>query len=294
MSWKLVRWIRHYGLAAVSAGLLAPVAAAQPAPPEQNAARVAAERPTEDKTVLAVSAGGTLNTGNTRSYAGNLGARFNLLRGRHMLTVEANGTLARASVRDDTTGQFTAWTTNARNLIGKLRYDVFFTRDDAAFASMIGRHDTFAGLDLRLQNQVGYARTIFRREDKHRLWAELGYDLTYDNFHPDPLLDAMGMVLDGSEVVHSVRGFVGYDNHLNEAVTFLTGVEVLFDVQEPKNLRLTSTSELNSKIAGDFQLGLKFNLLFDNLPVAGKDKLDTITTLNLIYTLDASKRDAAE
>ncbi len=54
-------------------------------------------------------------------------------------------------------------------------------------------------------------RSFFKVPD-HRFWGELGYDSTYDNYDPDPLLAGPAdpaTVLPGDEVVHSVRGFLG-------------------------------------------------------------------------------------
>src|SRR6185312_15987407 len=76
----------------------------------------------------------------------------------------------------------------ARNLRSRGRYALFLSTMDALFLSGIYRWDTFAGLDARLQGQVGYMRNLYV-EEKLRLWGELGYDLTYENYDPDPLPD---------------------------------------------------------------------------------------------------------
>ena len=94
-----------------------------------------------------------------------------------------------------------------------------------------------------------------------------------------------GAVLDGSQAVHSVRGFVGYENRLNEAVTFLTGFEYLYDLEASRNWRAQWVSELASKLTETFQLSLMFAARYDHEPVAGKDELDTLTTVNLVLSL---------
>ena len=84
--------------------------------------------------------------------------------------------------------------------------------------------------------------------------------------------------------------FLGYDNQLNEHVKVIAGLEALLNLEEPEDLRLNFDAALRSSIAGSLQLELKFKLLFDNVPALNADgsereKVDTTTTLSLIYNL---------
>ena len=264
----------------------AAVLADDPPPPTQHSEHVAEAPPAADETSWTLQAGGILNTGNTRSVALSGGSRLGIKRSRNVFAAELTGTYGTASLRDSTTGEFGNYANNSENVTGKARYDRFLTDMDALFISVGALHDPFAGLDVRVQGQAGYLRNFFLAcEGKHRFWGEVGYDLTYDNFDPDPLLDPDGNRLDGTQVIHSARVFLGYDNHVTENVTFLTGLETLIDVQDIDNVRLNSVSELRSKLAGKLQLGLQFSLRFDNVPVEGTESLDTTTTLNLLYSL---------
>lgn len=278
--------MRHC-LVALATVLLPLGALAQSPPPvAQHAEHVTDAAPPDDTAAWTVQLGAVLNTGNTRSFAINGGSKLAIKRSQNVFAAEVMGTYGTSSVRDATTGEFNDYVVSAENITGKARYDRFFTEMDAAFLSIGFLRDPFAGLDSRFQGQVGYLRNIFKWcEGKHRLWGEVGYDLTLDNFEPDPLLDADGNELPGTATLHSARVFFGYDNHLNENLTFLTGVESLFDVQDGSNIRLNSVSELRAKIAAKLQLSVQFSLRFDNVPVEGADKTDTTTTLNLIYSL---------
>lgn len=272
-------------LAAVAASPLPSLAQSPPAV-AQHSEHVADAAPSTDETAWSVALGGVLATGNTRSFALTGGSKLALKRSRNVFAAEVAGNYGTASVRDATTGEFGDSVTSARNVSGKARYDRFFTDMDAAFLSAGLLHDRFAGLDSRVQGQIGYLRNIFKLcEGKHRLWGEIGYDLTLDDFDPDPLLDPDGNELDGTQVLHSARVFFGYDNHVTENVTFLTGLETLLDVEDIDNVRLASVSELRSKLGGKLQLGVTFALRFDNVPVQGTEELDTTTTLNLLYSL---------
>ncbi|MCB9602758.1 MAG: DUF481 domain-containing protein [Sandaracinus sp.] len=281
---------------------------AQPAAPAQLTERVAAETPSEDVTTWALSAGAVISTGNTRSWTANAGTTFRLVRGRHSVGLDWAFNYGRANLPSDDPDA--GYVDTVRNSNSKLRYDFFLTAMDALFVSAAHRWDTFAGLDTRLQLQAGYLRNFFK-EENHRAWGEVGYDMTYDNFDPeavqdpdraaDPLCDPAlvpftstrrenGCFLDGTQVVHAARVYLGYENALNENVRFLTGVETLLNLQEIEDLRLNFDAALRSTIAGSLQVEIKFKLLFDNVPAVRADgtdfeKLDTTTTISLIYTL---------
>lgn len=261
-------------------------AAAQPPKADQFTEKTKKpdELPKKSETLWTATLGAVLNLGNTRSWTVNGGTNFRLVRGRHAFTADASINYGQADLPDDEPDR--GFVDTARNVNLKARYDLFFTEMDAVFVAAAYRWDTFAGLDARVQGQVGYLRNFFK-EDEHRFWGEVGYDLTYDNYDPDPLPDPNDptMFLDGDAIVHSARLFLGYDNHLNDAVTFLTGLEALFDLQDGKDVRLNWDATLSSKIAKKLALDVKVSVKFDNVPVPGKEKTDFTTQLNLVYQL---------
>ncbi|UJR86373.1 DUF481 domain-containing protein [Sandaracinus amylolyticus] len=287
-----------------SLGWAEPALAQQPASAAQHTEAVAAP-PAEDADdeVFTIQLGGTLNFGNSRSLQLAGATNFLIHRDQHLFTLDLQATLGMAAIRDNTTREWSDFEDNARNILGRLRYDFFLDPDDAIFAAVAGRHDTFAGLDFRFQGQLGYMRNIFREgpANEHRAWGEVGFDVTVDDRYPNPLLNpdadptTCGMVIDGMPTPpcflpnlqdqYSVRVFLGYDNHMNEAWQFRTGLEALFDVVDGENVRLTSISEFRLRIDNNLQAGLRFTLLFDNVPVPGTDSVDTTTVLTLVYTL---------
>jgi putative salt-induced outer membrane protein YdiY len=285
------------GAAPASAQHTGPIAIAQ------HTEAVAAPPAVEDQMLVNIAAGATLNGGNTESYSANAGGRLSLIRRPHQLSLEALGTLGYA--HNDSTGEVEK---TAANLIGRGRYDLFMSRMDAMFIAVAPRRDTFAGLNIRLQNQIGYLRNLYFPQDEHRLWTELGYDLTYDDFaeitqttvETNPMgLPAPGpnqtitrttsITSDpGHEFVHSGRVFVGYTNTLHPLAALNLGAETLLDVQDKKNVRVNGTVELNSTLNARFKLGIQFRVFFDNVPVEGVEKkYDTITAVQLIYTYDS-------
>jgi putative salt-induced outer membrane protein YdiY len=252
-----------------------------PPAPGSFAEKVVYEPPKDDVTTLTASGGGALNGGNTNSYAVNVGANFQLIRQPHGFTAFA----AFAYGVADLPGGGDNLEPIVRNLNAKARYDFFMSRLDALFLATVFRWDPFAGIDRRNQGQIGYLR-YFLREDKHRFWGEIGYDLTSDNLGPVEGVPDAALPADESVIVHSARLFAGYDNQLNASLTYLGGLEALFNVEESKDVRLNFSNALRSAIAGDFSLELKLTLAFDNVPATtDAKKLDTTLLVNVIYQL---------
>lgn len=261
---------------------LASTASAQPAAVEQYTEKIKVDVFQADVTTLTASLGAAVNTGNTEAWQINTGSDFALVRGRHGFAANMAFAYGRANVPSDTKD---ALVDTVRNLKTKARYDFFLTPMDALFLAAAYRWDTFSGLDARVQGQVGYMRNFFKVE-KHRFWGELGYDLTYDNYDPDPLRDPMtNAVLPGDDVVHSARLFLGYDNQLSEKLTYLTGIEGLINVEDTDDVRVAWDNALRSAIGGGFQVELKLSIAADLQPVPGAKKVDTTTLINLLYTL---------
>lgn len=271
------------GTGVLAVSLCARSASAQPAAVEQHTEDVKAEVFQADATKLTASLGGAHSAGNTQAWQLNAASDFELIRGRHGVTLNMSFAYGRANVEEDTVD---ALVDTVRNLKSRARYDFFLTEMDALFGAAVYRWDIFAGLDARVQGQVGYMRNLYKAEN-HRLWAEAGYDLTYDNYDPDPLPDPAnaGQFLPGDDVVHSARLFAGYDNQLNAQLMFRTGLEGLLNVENLDDLRLAWDTSIRSAIGAGFDLELKFLLLLDTEPVPGAEKIDTTATVNLMYTL---------
>lgn len=244
-----------------------------------------------DQRLVNIAFGATANAGNSRSYAGNLGGRFGLIRRNHQAMLEALGTLG-AARQGTATGVH--WTT--RNVLARARYDLFLSQADALFLAIAPRRDTFAGLGLRLQNQIGYLRNLFFPVDAHRFWTELGYDFTYDVFSkvegtssamPQAMTNAP-MTAKPTPFIHSARLFFGYTNRLSQTAALSAGVENLFDFVDKHNVRVNGLVELTSSITHTFKLGVQSRLLFDNVPVKNTHKLDAVAVAQLVYTFDSN------
>ena len=244
-----------------------------------------------DQRLVNIAFGATANAGNSRSYAGNLGGRFGLIRNNHQVMLEALGTLG-AARQGTATGVH--WTT--RNVLARARYDLFLSQSDALFVAIAPRRDKFAGLGLRLQNQVGYLRNLYFPVDAHRFWTELGYDFTYDSFSKvegasttmAPVTMTSSAMAQPTPYIHSARLFFGYTNRLSQTAALSAGMENLFDFVDKHNVRVNGLIELTSSITHTFKLGVQSRLLFDNVPVKGTHKLDAVAVAQLVYTFDSN------
>lgn len=233
------------------------------------------EKESDDDLTWTLSAGGVLNQGNTNALQVNAGSRFGIRRDRH--SFDSSLRFVAGWVGDE----FEEKTAESLNV--QARYDFFLSRMNALFVAVALRQDRFAGLSPRLQNQIGYMRNFFKRE-KHRLWAEVGYDLTFDNFDYS-VLERPSEGAPDDQVVHAARLFLGYDNHINEDFTYLTGIEALFNVEDAEDIRINWNNALRTSLGGKFQAELAVLLQFDNVPVLGAERTDVLTQLNLLYNM---------
>ncbi|TPV94712.1 MAG: DUF481 domain-containing protein [Myxococcales bacterium FL481] len=245
----------------------------------------------EDTTELTLSAGGILSTGNARSAAVTGAADFRLRRSIHQFSATAAGNYGSAAVDADSDMEQTVG-----NVQGRARYDIYFHRQWSAFGMATARHDPFQGLDLRLNLDPGVAFYALHQPN-HRLWFEAGYDFQFDvrtddaiierDDNGDPVLDEDGdeILLDKTAVNHAARLFAGYSNRLDERVTFSTGVEYLQSVLEGDRFRLNWDNALTTQLSGNFSLAATFTLRYDNAPLPDIDKLDTVSSLSLVFKL---------
>lgn len=234
-------------LAAASVVAIAPSAASAQAPAAFTEAAAAAPAESTDDTAWTVQLGGTLNMGNTRSFQLAGGTHFMVRRDVHLFQMDVAFTYGLAALRD-ANGVWSDFDAIAQNINGKIRYDLFVDPDWSIFAVASGRNDPFAGLDFRFQGQLGVSRSLLREsEGEHRLWVELGADITYDDISPNPSCAAgttpvagstdriacentaspgvLTSILPGSRQHYAGRLFLGYDNHMNDTWRYQTGVE---------------------------------------------------------------------
>lgn len=245
---------------------------------EAAAAKDAAAKEESD---LELSAGGLWASGNSRSTAMTGAGTLRLRRADNQYSANFAANYARSAASADE-----AMETSVSNVQGRVRYDRYLSDAWSLFVAETARRDRFQGLALRLNFDPGVAYYFFDYEH-HRLVGELGYDLQYDVRRDETIATsaADGINVDKTEVDHSGRAFAGYENKLNQAVSFTTGLEYIQSITEAEKWRLNWDVSLTSSIAESFSLAATFSLRYDNSPLPGIEKTDTTTALSLVYTL---------
>ena len=241
-----------------------------------------------DATELNIAAGGIFNTGNSRSIAITGMGKFLLRRSIHQFTAAAAGNYGQAALasRDDPATADIDESDVRRtvsNAQGQLRYEVFFHERFSAFLMTTARYDEFQGLDLRLNVDPGIAMYAIQQE-KHKLWFEVGYDYQVDVRRVEALREAEALTMQDLERVrqnHAARLFGGYTNNLSKYVTFDTGLEYLQSFLIGRWFRFNWVNALSVQINNRFSLATTFTLRYDNLPLPGIQKLDTVTAVLL-------------
>lgn len=313
----------------------------------QEAARQTAD---DEDLRLQLQAGGNFGYGNARTLGFNVGATLEYRTNENQLGFEVTYLYAFAQqpltcaadpfgigcVGIDPTmmtpgsvraGGFQDWAESSNNLGWRARWDHFFDLDNAFFVAHRGRRDPFAGLDIRLTLQIGYSR-LFVREENHRLWMDVGVDATFDDYSSTvtrqlevtrPTLPPLQSY--SERFVPSVRVFLGYDNHINEMLTYRTGLEVLWNVVNPQHFRFDWQNQIRSRINGFLELSFDLTMRLDAQPPGQSSPwnenaafvnpmdpamlrrpgqvtqmFDILTTLNLVgsFDLDGAEEAAVE
>jgi putative salt-induced outer membrane protein len=249
-------------------------------------------RTADDATEGEIAAGGLISTGNARAAQGTVNARVRVRRKAHEFRSVVAGNYGRAAADIDSNVE-----TTVLNLQGMVRYDYFFAKRWSAFLMGTTRHDRFQGLDLRLNVDPGIAFYAIQKPN-HRLWFEAGYDFQFDVRRDEAIIERIEddvngdgvladneitetQIADKRQVNHAARLFAGYTNNLSERVSFDTGIEYLQSLVVGKRIRVNWVNALSAQLFGRVGLAATFTLRYENQPLPGIAKVDTITALLL-------------
>jgi len=272
-----------------------------------------------------VKGGVVLTMGNSQTKAVTLGASVSRKEGNNRLTLEAVGAYGESNVLTPTvmtdpmtnTSTITGLTRNSvvstNNWLGKGRYDRFFTANNSGYVSGQAAADKIAGKSFFGGGQVGYSRQLVKTP-AHLAVAEIGYDFSHESYVPQPMktLDPV--------TIHSARVFLGEMAKLSDATGATMSVEALFNLNTEtkalnastgqvgvgafKDTRLAGKVGLTTTLVSKLSVGFGVTVKYDQNPAAlpippgtaaglayapgyqpFAQKLDTLTELNLIYTL---------
>jgi len=255
-------------------------------PPDLKEAAPAAAPEEEPKAEVdwALSLGGAVNTGNTRSWNINAGTDFKLVKQKHTLTIASIFNYGKADATpSDPASNFE---TIAKKFFFDAKYDYFFTDMDAVWGALGFRWDPLAGFRTQLLANAGYLRA-FIKTDKHYFAGRIGYSYTFENYQPPATLTS-------NSNIHGLLAALDYQNKLNEHVEFDSSIVTIYNLNKIdaqnatafQDIRIYLTAALLSQLNDKLALEARFLMLYDRLP-AGSDlvKTDTTTIFSLVYTL---------
>jgi putative salt-induced outer membrane protein YdiY len=233
-------------------------------------------------TTASLSAGGLSSSGNSRLVAFTGSGLYDWRGGANGIGASLVGNYGKSAPPD---GEME---TTTENLQGRVRYDRYLIDDLSLFLLVTGRHDRFQGLAFRLNLDPG-VKYLFVNRPATSLWVEAGYDFQYDVRTDEgrEVRDDMDMLidtLDETQTDHSVRLFLGFKHAFNDATALTNGIEYLQSFIESERYRFNYDVLFTAKVWGDLALGVGFNARFDNAPLPDKEKLDTTSTLSLVYS----------
>jgi large conductance mechanosensitive channel len=203
-------------------------------------------------------------------------------------------------------------TTSTNNWLTKVRYDRFFTANNAGYASGQAAGDRIAGKAFTGGAQVGYSRQLLKN-DVHTLVAEIGYDYAHERYVQQPMrtLDPV--------TIHSLRLFVGEALKISDTSALTGSVEAFFNLNtetaaiDVRDNTLGVDPFRDTRVIGKVgytatlwkRLGLSFgfNVRYDQNPAPRPvppgspggsayastfrpfaDKVDTLGDVTLVYT----------
>lgn len=230
-----------------------------------------------------ISTGGSLNTGNTQSYAWSAGTDLELFAGRNIFSFYAIANLEGVNAKPSNPDS--PYETTTKKIFAVAQYNYFFTRMNAFWASMTQRWDPFAGYNTEFIAAGGYLRA-FIREDDQNLSARVGYAFTYDIYSSE------ATTTKPNSSIHGLIAALDYEIQANEKVQFLFGAAYIInmnrieaqDADAFKDNRVSTVAAFIANFADRFDIEARFLLLFDSNPPA-EFTTDTTTLINLIYTL---------
>lgn len=229
-----------------------------------------------------VSAGGLSSSGNSRLVAFTGASTFDWRGGFNGMGASLVGNYGRSAPPGGD------MKTTTENLQGRVRYDRYLIDEASLFLLVTGRHDKFQGLAFRLNLDPGF-KYLFVNREKTQLWAEAGYDFQYDTRlesareKRDPTTMMVTEILPKHETDHSARLFLGFKHAFNDSTALSNGLEYLQSFVDDERRRFNYDILFTAKVWGDLALGVGFNARFDNQPLPTKEKLDTTSTLSLVY-----------
>jgi putative salt-induced outer membrane protein YdiY len=254
----------------------------------------AAEEAEKPESAASVEFGGSYTAGNSWFFTVYGNATGSYKWGKNKVGVDAKATVGQSKVDEDGDGilddseRDEPFKPSAERYSAGLRYDRFLSDRDSLYLLVGGYSDQFAGYDLRTHEQLGYSRLIVDQERsigqgddavalKTTVVGEIGIDWAQENFVEgvDPQTD---QIIAG-------RAMVGLTHQITETTSFTDTIEVYENVQDLEDVRVLNEAALSTTFTDKISFKISHSLLFDNVPVTGRRKLDSTTLVTLVASI---------
>lgn len=221
-------------------------------------------------------------TGNANNVAGKLAMKVDGKWGDWSVGVKGGAAYGQASQPDAGVVQVTA-----QNADGQLRGDRGFGDTFALFVQGGALTDRVASISLQAFGEGGLGIKWWNVTEgdfvKSKFSTDFGFRYTRENrFRYFAKADAPAGPLDGNNIV-APRAAGSLRYAITRTSMFVQDVELLYDVFDSANLRMTSTTALSAQIDKGFALQIGVKARYIGKPAPGAQTLDTETGAGLTF-----------
>jgi putative salt-induced outer membrane protein YdiY len=211
-----------------------------------------------------VSAGGSINRGNTDTSTFNSSAGFQVRSKRHRVTLEGRFNIGESDGNE-----------NERNWLASGKYDFFVTNKVYTYLQTLFEYDKFQDLNLRSTAGPGLGYQFFDTE-RTKLFAELGPSYFREDYDEG---------VDNEYLSGRWAAGLKYDL-LPEKIKFFHRNEGYYDLTSDKGVYIRTEQGIRLTLVRNFFLNFQANYQYRSEPPAGIKKSDTSLILGLGYELN--------
>ncbi len=211
-----------------------------------------------------ITAGGSLNQGNTERASFNSAARFFATGERNRLFLEGRFNYGESSnVRDE------------QNWLARGKYDLFFEKKWYAYVNTLLESDDFQDLNLRTTAGLGVGHQFFDTE-RTKLFVEVGPSYVNEDFAE----------ADDNDYA-AARGSIGFEfDIVPKKIRFFHLSEAYYSLTESDTWFLLTEQGLRFTLVGSLFANLEFDYDYNNKPAPGNEKSDYAYIIGLGYDFD--------
>ena len=218
-------------------------------------------------------------TGNANAVTGSITAKVMGEWPKWQLTLAGDAAYGQANITGTPTPQVTA-----------LNAD-FFARGERDLGSVFSAYlqagvltDHVASIELQSYGEAGVGITWLEQKAGDYIRAKIKTDVGFRYMHESDYQYYPELVYLGIQDVYAMRIAASFHYALSKVTVFSEDVEVLPDLVDAKDVRVTSTTAIAAQVAGGVALTLSFKVRYIGVPAAGAKPTDTALGAGVSYT----------